>query len=267
MSQGMHSRRRGAQPATSSQAHRRRRPMALSGMSSSSSRTRRLSSLCVPLVTSLILLLLPHSARGSDSLGAAALGAQAARGSESWHFGATMGTRGISYTQGNGGRWVFGAGNGYALGTGSFNGFSNYEIGIGWRLIDKPWANVWAGGSVLGSARAGLTVGARGFAGAALHFGDTWFVRPGVTVSLGGAVGPWHGAALLTPADAFVETGWHYMGFQPYVRAAVGVDPFAGVLPTMRAELSIGFAFTWSEETARQAKELLMASGDHPHVH
>lgn len=223
---------------------------------SAGNRSRAVVAFLIAATTIILSSFAATPARASDALGAASIGAQASRRAESWYFGSTIGTRGISYAQGKGSVWYFGSGNGFALRQGAFGGFTSYELGLAKRLVDQRWATVWAGGSVLGSARAGLSIGARGIAGAALHFGNEWFVRPGVTLSFGGAAGT-TGSALLTPADAFVEAGWHYAGFQPYVRAAVGVDPFAGVLPTWRAEVSIGFAFTWTAEVAREVEAMV----------
>lgn len=189
----------------------------------------------------------PSTAHASDALGSAALGGMAARQADAWHFGLAAGSRGISYSQGSKGSWVFTAASNYSLDGGSFSGFGHYEGGMAWRLVDLPWFTTWAGASILLSAHAGFSGGLRGLAGAAFHIGDTWFFRPGVNLSVGGAFSPWYDAALLTPVDVFVEAGWNWLGFQPFIRASAGVDPWSGALPTPRAELMLGFAFTWRE--------------------
>lgn len=227
------------------------------GSAQLSLRTSFLTSTSGLILALTLSFFLPGQASASDGPGAASLGAQAARQAESWYFGLSMGSRGVSYIQGKDKFWIYSSMSNYNLKSGAFRGFGHYEFGGAWRLVDLPWFGAWAGAGLLLSGQAGFTGGLRGLAGAAFHFGDTWFFRPGVNLSIGGALGPWHSAALLTPIDAFVEAGWSYLGFQPFIRSAVGVDPWAGALPTHRAELSIGFTFTWADSTTDKVREKL----------
>jgi hypothetical protein len=184
------------------------------------------------LLPALALVLAALPARGGDGLGAVAatnLALGAGAGSV-----AALGTRGVG----------FGAavGDGFAYGSLSFSA-ATVELGVARPVFRAGRATLVAGLGGLVSPLHGWTAGGRGVLSLATQLGEAFFLRPGLTASIGAVAGPEHGLTLLAPVELSLELGTTAFEGFPYLRLAAGLDPLSGRLATGRAEAALGFAF------------------------
>jgi hypothetical protein len=147
----------------------------------------------------------------------------------------------LNLTGGTGGvAALAGFGAGFAFTSYDYSG-RDLEVGGGLRFQPVGPLRVWLSGSALVAPVGGEAGGGRLAAGVAARFGQRWFIRPGLGISLG-VVGSPEGRTFLLPIEGSLEAGYTWDFVSVYLRGALGLDPLSGPLVTARGAVSLGLS-------------------------
>lgn len=124
---------------------------------------------------------------------------------------------------------------------------TSIEAGGGMRLdlIGPLKGFVGAGGILV--PRFGVSGGGRVLAGLSARFGEQLFFAPALSASFG-AVSP-EPVTLLLPFEGSAQVGYAWRYVSVFLRFALGADPLAGPMTSLRADAALGLSVAvWETE-------------------